>query len=98
MKNLKKNLNKDFAEKWHSEKHSHLKLKDNFFRWLFQAKADFAALCSKENSQVILEAADRGFAVNLDKIGIEQVLGLSAAVIIPATRVEASDPRPWFEV
>ncbi|OGT96143.1 MAG: hypothetical protein A2298_05405 [Gammaproteobacteria bacterium RIFOXYB2_FULL_38_6] len=88
----------DFAEKWHSEKHSHLKLKDNFFRWLFQAKADFAALCSKENSQVILEAADRGFAVNLDKIGIEQVLGLSAAVIIPATRVEASDPRPWFEV
>ena len=87
----------DFADKWYSEKHAHLKLKDNFLRWLFQAKADFTAICSKENSQIILEAADRGFAVNLDKTTIEQALGLSAAVIIPATRVEATDPRPWFK-
>lgn len=88
----------DFADKWYSEKHAHLKLRDNFYKWLFQAKADFAAICSKDNSQVILEAADRGFSVDLDKIAIEQVLGLSAAIITPPTRVEASGPRPWFRM
>ena len=88
----------DFADKWYSEKHTHLKLRDNFFRWLFQAKADFAAICSKDNSQVILEAADRGFSVDLDQIAIEQVLGLGAAVITSSTRVEASGPRPWFKM
>ncbi len=90
------NPEEDFADKWYSEENAHLKLQDNFYRWLVQAKADFAAICSKDNSQIILEAADRGFAVNLDKTAIEQVLGLSAAVIIPATRVEATDPKPWF--
>ena len=29
----------DFADKWYSEKHARLKLKENFHRWLFQAKA-----------------------------------------------------------
>ncbi|HOP48321.1 MAG TPA: nucleotidyltransferase [Desulfobacteraceae bacterium] len=88
----------DFADKWYSEKHAHLKLRDNFFRWLFQAKADLAAICSKDNSQIILEAADRGFSVDLDQIAIDQVLGLSAAVITSPTRVEASGPRPWFKM
>lgn len=88
----------DFADKWYSEKHARLKLKENFHRWLFQAKADFAALCSKDNSQVIVEAADRGFSVNFDKVSIEQILGLSAAVIQQPTLVEASDPRPWFKM
>jgi hypothetical protein len=91
------NPEEDFADKWYSEEHAHFKLRDNFYRWLFQAKADFEAICSKDNSQVIVEAADRGFAVNLDKTAIEQVLGLSAAVIIPATHVEATDPKPWFK-
>ncbi len=85
----------DFADKWYSEKHTHLKLRDNFYRWVFQAKADFAAICSKDNSQVILDAADRGFSVNLDKIDIEHMLGLSAAVITSPKHVEASSPRPW---
>jgi hypothetical protein len=88
----------DFADKWYSEKHVHLKLRDNFYKWLFQAKADFAAICSKGNSQVILDAANRGFSVDLDKIAIEQVLGLSAAVITQPTRVEANSPRPWFKM
>lgn len=91
------NPEEDFADKWYSKGHAHLKLRENFIRWLFQAKADFAAICSKENSQLILEAADRGFAISLDKTAIEQALGLSAAVIIPATRVEVTNARPWFK-
>lgn len=84
----------DFADKWYVPKYSHLKLKDNFYRWLTQARADFAALLSQENSQNILDAADRGFAVELDKSNIEHVLGLSPAVIIPS-RIKVSAPEPW---
>lgn len=86
----------DFADKWYSPKHSHLKLRDNFNRWLMQARADFAAILSQENSQIVLEAADRGFAVKLDKNSIERALGLSAAIITPS-RIKASAPEPWFK-
>lgn len=86
----------DFADKWYSPKHSHLKLRDNFFRWLMQAKADFAAICSLNNSQIILDAAEHGFAVKLDKTAIERTLGLSAAIITPS-RIETSAPEPWFK-
>lgn len=92
------NPDEDFADKWYSKDHAHLKLKENFSRWLFQAKADFAALCSKNNSRLILEAADRGFDVDLDKTSIELALGLSAAIDTPTQRIEASDPRPWFNL
>ncbi len=88
----------DFADKWYSLEYEHLKLKENFTRWLFQAKADFAAICSKDNSRIILEAADRGFSVNLDKTSIEHVLGMSAAIVTPTRQIEASDPRPWFKL
>ena len=85
----------DFADKWYSPEHEHLKLKENFTKWLLQAKADFAAICSKDNSQIILEAADRGFSVNLDKTSIEHALGLSAAVVIAPKIHIAQAAKPW---
>lgn len=92
------NPDEDFADKWYSKEHEYLKLKESFSRWLFQAKADFSAICSKDNSQVILDAADRGLSVNLDKISIEHALGLSAAIVTPVKRIETSDPRPWLKL
>lgn len=88
----------DFADKWYSQKHEHLKLKENFDRWLFQAQADFSAICSKESSQVIHDAAERGFSVSLDKSSIERSLGLSAAIVTPTKKIEATDPKPWFKL
>lgn len=87
----------DFADKWYSPEHKHLKLNENFTRWLLQARADFLAICSKNNSQIIVEAADRGFKVNLDKASIDRVLGLSAAIIPATKQIEESNPRPWFK-
>ena len=87
----------DFADKWYSKDHDHLKLKDNFTRWLIQAKSDFAAIHSKDNSQIILDAVDRGLDISLDKTSIEYALGLSPAIVIPVNNIEASNPRPWFK-
>lgn len=92
------NPDEDFADKWYSTEHEHLNLKESFSRWLFQAKADFAAICMKDNSQVILDAADRGLSIHLDKISIEHALGLSAAIVTPVKSIEASDPKPWLKL
>ncbi len=92
------NPDEDFADKWYSKDHAHLKLQENFNRWLFQAQAHFAALCSKDNSRLILEAADSGFAVMLDQSSVDMALGLSAAVATPTKRIVTSDTRPWFEL
>ena len=87
----------DFADKWYDQESAHLRLKENFDRWLYQAKADFKALCSKDNAKLVVEAADRGFDVQLDTNAIALALGLSAAVVAPTKTIHASDPKPWFK-
>jgi len=88
----------DFADKWYSADHKHLELEANFQKWLFQAKADFASICSKDNSRTILEAAKHGFSVDLDKTSVEFALGLSATVAAPSQRIEVNDPKPWSKI
>ena len=87
----------DFADKWYDADSAKYKLKENFDKWLYQARADFKALCSKDNSQVVVEAADRGLDISLDASSIALALGLSAAVIKPTKDINASDPKPWFD-
>lgn len=87
----------DFADKWYDEGAVEYKLQDNFYKWLYQARADFKALCTKENSQLVVEAADRGLDISLDATSVALALGLSAAVITPTKEIHASDPKPWFD-
>lgn len=87
----------DFADKWYDQESAHLRLKENFDKWLYQARADFKAICSKDNSQLVVEAADRGLDIQLDTNSIALALGLSAAVVSPTKTIHASDPKPWFK-
>lgn len=88
----------DFADKWYCPKHSHLKLKDNFKRWLLQARADFVAICSQDHSEISQEAAERGFDVKLNRNTIERALGLSATIITTPRDIETSAPEPWLRL
>lgn len=87
----------DFADKWYDKGSAEHKLQDNFYKWLYQARADFKALCAKDSSQLVIEAADRGLDVRLDATSVALALGLSAAVITPTKEIHASDPKPWFD-
>lgn len=91
------NPDEDFADKWYDEGSANLHLSENFYKWLYQAKADFKAICSKENSQLVVDAADRGLDIHLDKSATALALGLSAAVVTPTKTIHASDPKPWFK-
>ncbi|MEJ6531818.1 nucleotidyltransferase [Pseudoalteromonas lipolytica] len=87
----------DFADKWYSNEHKHLNLEANFHRWVLQAQADFEALRSQENVKNILEAAKRGFNLNLDSKFVSEKLGLAPSVV-PAPKVIPSSPtRPWYK-
>ena len=87
----------DFADKWYDEDSAQYKLQENFYKWLYQARADFKALCSEDSSQQVIEAADHGLDIKLDPTSIALVLGLSAAVVTPTKEINASDPKPWFK-
>ena len=87
----------DFADKWYDESTAEHKLQESFYKWLYQARADFKALCTKDNSQLVVEAAKRGLDVSLDATNVALSLGLSAAVITPTKEIHASDPKPWFK-
>lgn len=87
----------DFADKWYDQESAHLRLKENFDKWLYQARADFKAICSKDDSQLIVEAADRGLDIQLDSNAVALALGLSAAIVSPTKTIHASDPKPWYK-
>lgn len=87
----------DFADKWYEEGAAKLKLQENFYKWLYQARADFKALCAKHDSRLVVEAAVHGLDVHLDRNSVARALGLSAVVSQPTRQIRASDPRPWFD-
>lgn len=91
------NPSEDFADKWYGKGSAEYKLQDNFYKWLYQARADFKALCSKDNSQLVIDAADRGLDIHLDSTSVALALGLSAAVITRTKEIRSSDPKPWFD-
>lgn len=86
----------DFADKWYDDESAKFKLRENFYKWLYQARADFKALCAKHDSQLVVEAADRGLDIQLDKKSVARVLGLPSAIPKPTQQISASDPKPWF--
>ena len=91
------NPEEDFADKWYSPDHRQFRLEENFQRWLIQAQADFEALRSGENVKNILEAAKRGFNVNMEKHHVERMLGVSAAIPAKPKQIDQSSARPWYK-
>ena len=87
----------DFADKWDSRDHSHLELEHNFKRWLIQARAHFAAILRHEDVDNVIEAANRGFGVNLDKRVTERVLGLAPVLGAKVSTIHRTHPQPWCE-
>lgn len=87
----------DFADKWYDEKSAQYRLKENFYKWLYQARADFSALCSSDDTQRIVNAAQNGLDLKLDSSSVARLLGIPAVTAKPAFAIQSSDPKPWFK-
>ncbi|EIU7558991.1 nucleotidyltransferase [Providencia rettgeri] len=87
----------DFADKWYDQKSLQYRLKENFYKWLYQARADFKALCSQDDAQRIVDAAQNGLDLKLDSKEVALALGISAVTAKPTFAIQPSDPKPWFK-
>lgn len=87
----------DFADKWYDEKSAQYRLQENFYKWLYQARADFGALCSTDDTQRIVNAAQNGLDLKLDSSSVARLLGIPAVTAKPTFAIQSSDPKPWFK-
>ena len=87
----------DFADKWYSSTHAHLKLSENFRMWLQQARADFRNILSQNDPTQIVEAANHGLDIRLDKTDIAKILGVNLITQAPAVKIQGSNPKPWVQ-
>lgn len=87
----------DFADKWYDEQSIQYRLQENFYKWLFQARADFKALCSNDDSLRIVEAAQNGLDLKLDSNAVARILGIPVMTAKPTFAIQPSDPKPWFK-
>uniref|UniRef100_Q0HVR9 Cyclic GMP-AMP synthase n=1 Tax=Shewanella sp. (strain MR-7) TaxID=60481 RepID=Q0HVR9_SHESR len=87
----------DFADKWYDEKSAQYRLQENFYKWLYQARADFSALCSSDDTQRIVNAAQNGLDLKLDSNSVARILGIPAVTAKPTFAIQSSDPKPWFK-
>lgn len=61
------NPEEDFADRWYDPKKAHLKLEENFWRWLNKARSDFASLSATDDAVLFEQTATAGFAAKLPK-------------------------------
>lgn len=87
----------DYAEKWYDPHFAHLRLRDNFYLWLEQARADFRAIEGLANEDEIKRFAERKFGTRLAKADLDQILSVPSASFIPKTVhvLTGHSPRPW---
>lgn len=90
------NPKEDFADKWYSDEHAHLMLKENFFTWLAQAKADFGRLTNSQDLRLMQETAASSLGVKLS----DSVMGINtqaARVVQNSPRqIPSSSAKPWL--
>ena len=68
------NPNEDFADKWYDPQSAHLKLEQNFYNWLTQARADFQHLEKLGTAEEILKFADKKFALQIPPKELDRVI------------------------
>lgn len=87
----------DFADKWTTEDGRRLKLEENFWTWLEQAKAFFDRVNISEDAALIAEQATRGLAIPIDAGDLRKKFGLSTGTVTPKVSVirKAEPAKPW---
>jgi hypothetical protein len=93
------NPEENFTDRWKQPECQHLRLKENFHRWIVQAGADFQYVMSQTDPRELMKRAQTGFKVTLDEKAVAAALGFAAttATSFPRPRQVSiqSPPKPW---
>lgn len=99
------NPREDFADKWYTQEGRSLRLEENFWEWLQQAKTDFRRIAEMRDPDELAKLAEKSLGVRLDADSIQRRLGESIAASTAAstskspnssskTRIQ-TPPKPW---
>lgn len=88
----------DFADKWADPKLQHLKLEQNFWYWLEQAKADFDLIRRSRDANFIAQLVQEKFEVSLDVASLKDNLEVGSVQVITSPKshqIVATPAKPW---
>jgi hypothetical protein len=89
----------DFADKWEMSKYKHLKLEENFWLWLQQAKNDLDILSDAKDPGYISKQASAKFGLRIDESDLAKSLGINSTTNLRSTPkkhdVEGNLNKPW---
>jgi len=88
----------DFADKWYRKDCLNLKLENNFFSWLNQAKVDFKHIISTVDPTFIREFFEEKFSLKINEAKLKDQLGISGIVISSDKydKIDRQKPaKPW---
>jgi len=87
----------DFADKWYTGDGRRLKLEENFWAWLEQAKVFFERVSVSDDATLIAEQVTRGLAIRADAEELRKRFGLKAGSNPPQVSVikKAEPAKPW---
>lgn len=91
------NPQEDFADRWKSSEGRALRLEENFFVWIEQAKRDFHAILSPSDYGMLPEHIRKRFGVSINQDLMRQISGtLSPRISSPALPIKREMvPKPW---
>lgn len=91
--------NEDFADRWTMPDCRHLKLEENFWNWIKQAKADFDILGRSDDTNFITEQGKQKFSVSMNPEELGKKIGLAhsfATAVTPKSHTITGTPaKPW---
>jgi len=74
------NPDEDFADRWAMPKYKHLRLEENFKRWLYSARNDFNNISNSDNSGFITEQVEQNFSLKLSMETLVNSIGLASSI------------------
>lgn len=90
----------DFADRWDMQQYRHLRLRDNFFKWLYQVKIDFETITSDHHLGALSKMISEKFSLDISESRLAKYLDqkyIEPNLAFPEKQVidERDQPRPW---
>jgi hypothetical protein len=92
------NPDEDFADNWDTQEGRAKKLKENFWAWLAQAKADFKSIITSFDPDFIAEQALKKMGARIDSGELLRKVGFGTALVRQTPRIQRiseTPARPW---
>jgi hypothetical protein len=87
----------DFTDRWDNPDFTHLKLEENFYSWLTQAKSDFSQLINGQQAKQISDVLHRGFSIRLGEEILQKNFGFKGSSL-QKRQITTPSTKPWGRV